>query len=120
MSTPLATATELGVYLGMAVDEARATLVLQLAHDKCEAYVSPVPELAKGVELAVAARAYNNVTSAHQMSMGSANVSFGAQNSTAGVGGLYLSRSEKADLRRLAGRSQAFDVSMIPPDPVTP
>lgn len=122
MSTPLATPTELGVYLGQPLEVAdeRALLVLQLAHDLCESVVSPVPVLAQGVELAIAARAFNNVTSAHQMSMGSANVSFGAQNSTTGVGGLYISRSEKATLRRLAGRSAAFDLDMTPPDPVTP
>ena len=120
MSTPLATPADLGVYLGTAVEVARGGMVLQLAHDLCEAFVSPVPPLAQGVELAIAGRAYNNVTSAHQMSMGSANVSFGAQNSTMGVGGLYVSRSEKAILRRMAGRGQAFDVDMIPADPVAP
>lgn len=121
MSTPLATPTELGVYLGqdIATADPRATLILQLAHDLCETIVSPVPTLAKVVELAVAARAHNNVTSAHQMSLGSASVSFGAQNSTMGVGGLYLSKSERATLRRLAGRSGAFSVSMVPA-PVPP
>jgi hypothetical protein len=115
VSTPLATPDELGVYLGTAIDDEdpRGTLVLQLAHDLCETVVSPVPALAKGVELAVASRAYNNVTSAHQMSLGSAAVSFGAQNSSMGVGGLYLSKSEKATLRRLAGRSGAFSVNML-------
>lgn len=113
MSAPLATPAELGVYLGTTVDTDRAALVLQLAHDRCEAYVSPVPDLAKGVELAIAARAYNNVTSAHQMGLGSANVSFGSQNSSTGVGGLYVSRSEKADLRRLAGRTGAFAINML-------
>jgi hypothetical protein len=97
----------------LADDDPRGLLVLQLAHDLCETVVSPVPALGKGVELAVASRAYNNVTSAHQMSLGSAAVSFGAQNSSMGVGGLYLSKSEKATLRRLAGRSGAFSVNML-------
>lgn len=121
MSTPLATPTELGVYLGETIvsNDPRATLVLQLAHDLCETVVAPVPTLGKGVELGVAARAYNNVTSAHQMSLGSASVSFGAQNSSVGVGGLYLSKSDKATLRRLAGRSGAFSVDMLPA-PVPP
>lgn len=113
MGEPLATFTELGTYLGTTVDTDRAILVLQLAHDMCETVVSPVPALAKGVELAVAARAYTNITSAHQMSLGSAAMSFGAQNSTMGVGGLYVSKSEKATLRRLSGRSGAFSIDML-------
>lgn len=114
MSTPLATTAELGTYLGQTVDDARASLVLQLSHDLCESVVSPVPPLAKSVELSVSARAYTNVTSAHQMSLGSASVSFGSQNSSMGVGGLYLSKSEKATLRRLAGRAGAFGVDLLP------
>jgi hypothetical protein len=115
VSDPLAIPSELGVYLGTTIDntDERAILVLQLAHDLCETVVSPIPTLAKGVELAVAARAYNNVTSAHQMSLGSAAVSFGAQNSSTGVGGLYLSRSEKATLRRISGRSGAFSINLL-------
>jgi len=88
-----------------------------LAHDLCETVVSPVPELGKGIELAVAARAYSNVTSAHQMSLGSAAISFGAQNSNTGIGGLYLSKSERATLRRLAGRSGAFSIDLLPDAP---
>lgn len=121
MSTPLATPAELGVYLGqdIATGDARATLLLQCAHDRCEMYVSPVPALAKGIELAVAGRAYTNVSSAHQMSLGSASVSFGSVNSTLAVGGLYLSKSEIRDLRRAAGRLGAGSVSMVPSDPPT-
>lgn len=117
MSTPLATPEQLGVYLTgtpLAADDARALLMLQMAHDRCEMYVSPVPALGLGIELGIAARAFNNVTSAHQMSLGSASVSFGAQNSSMGVGGLYISKSEIRDLRRLAGRTGAFSVDMLP------
>lgn len=120
MSAPLATPADLGVYLGMdvAADDQRATLLLQLAHDKVESFVSPAPEAAKGIELAIAGRAWTNVTSANQMGLGSAQVSYGSQNSTFGLGGLYVSSAEAKELRRLAGRTPAFDVSMIPPDPV--
>jgi hypothetical protein len=116
VSTPLATPDELGVYLGttIAEDDPRGILILQLAHDLCESVVSPVPALGKSVEIAVAVRAYNNATSAHQMSLGSAAVSFGAQNSSVGVGGLYLSKSDRATLRRLAGRTGAFAVDLLP------
>lgn len=119
MSTPLATPTELGTYLGetIAPADARATLILQLAHDLCESVVAPVPTLAKGVELAIAGRAWTNVTSARQASLGSASISFGAsfggENSSVAVGGLYLSRSEKSTLRRLAGRAGAFTINLL-------
>lgn len=127
MSTPLATPDDLGVYLGQAIDsnDPRAMLLLQLAHDRCETYVSPVPDEGKGIELAIAGRAYVNVTSAHQVSLGSGGVSFGAQNSQMGVGGLYVSASEQRDLRRMAGRSGAFSVDLLqdwppPADTSTP
>lgn len=120
MSTPLATPAELGVFLGESIDQARATLILQLAHDLCEMVVSPVPPEAKGVEIAVAGRAYANVTSAHQMGMGAAQISFGAQNSTTGVGGLYLSRQDEKNLRRAAGRRGAFSVDLLMPGPDQP
>lgn len=126
MSTPLATPTDLGVYLGedMAADDPRATLILQLAHDKCESYVSPVPSAAKGIELTVAARAYTNATNAHQVSLGGGSVSFGSQNTSTGIGGLTVSPEEQRDLRRLAGRSGAFSVDLLqewpPTDTSTP
>lgn len=124
MSTPLATPADLGVYLGkdIAADDPRATLLLQLAHDRCETYVSPVPAAAKGIELSVAARAYTNATNAHQVGLGSGGVSFGAQNSMTGIGGLYVSAQEQRDLRRMAGRSGAFSVDLLQnwPPPVTP
>lgn len=120
MSEPLATPTELGTFLEVeSIDTARASLILQLAHDRCEMYVSPVPVLAKGLELAVAGRAYTNVSSARQAGIGSAQVSFGAPNGTFGVGGLYLSRSDVRDLRRLAGRTGAFQIDLITVSPPT-
>lgn len=115
MSSPIATSEDLRVYLGLdTIDAARADLMLTLAHGLCEAIVSPVPAGAMGVELAVAGRAFTNVTSAHQVSLGSAAASFGAQNSSMGVGGLYLSRSDKATLRLLAGRGSAFSADVMP------
>ncbi|GAB3081023.1 hypothetical protein GCM10027053_51960 [Intrasporangium mesophilum] len=114
MSTPLSTAADLGVYLGVDdIDPARAGLLLQLAHDRLETIVSPLPDTAKSIELAVAGRAYQNVSSAQSMGLGSANISFG---STTGGGGLYLTKAERADLRRLAGRTGAFVIDLLPDD----
>ena len=96
------------------IDDLRAALMLQAAIDLCASIVSPLPVTARGVVLGVAARAFTNVTSAHQMGLGSGQVSFGAQNSSMGVGGLYLSRSDIATLRRLAGSGGAFTIDMTP------
>jgi len=116
-SSPLATSAELGVYLGLdAIDSARADMLLQLAHDLCETVVSPVPAGGKGVELSVAARAYNNVTSAHQAGIGSAQVSYGAPNSSVGIGGLFLSKTDVRTLRRLSDRTGAFSIDLLAVD----
>lgn len=115
MSEPLSTPGELGVYLGVAeIDVERAAMLLQLAHDRMELIVSPVPSAAQGIELSIAGRAYTNVTSAHQAGIGSAQVSYGSQNSNTGVGGLYISKTERADLRRVAGRTGAFSIDLLP------
>lgn len=115
MSNPLTLPGDLRVYLGLdTIDNDRAQLLLQLAHDRMEAIVSPVPDVARGIELAIAARAYTNITSAHAAGLGSANVSFGAQNSTTGLGGLYVSKTERADLRRVSGRTGAFTIDLLP------
>lgn len=113
MSTPIATSDDLALYLGRTVEQDRATLLLSLAQIKCERFVSPLPAAAKDIVLEVAGRAYNNVASATQIGMGSAFASL-AGTGQGGVGGLFLSRSNKAELRRLAGRAGAFSVDFLP------
>src|SRR5690348_11396340 len=109
MTTPIATHEELALYLAEdAIDTARADLFLQLSQDLCETVVNPLPLLAKPVLLAVAARAYNNVTAAHRVTIGTAEVSYGTQYSQTGIGGLFLARQEVRTLRRLAGRGGAY------------
>ena len=120
MTTPIATNVELALYLGEdAIDADRADLFLQLTQDLCETVVNPLPLLAKPVLLAVAARAYNNVTAAHRVTIGTAEVSYGTQYSQTGIGGLFLARQEVRTLRRLAGRGGAFMIDMIP-SPIPP
>ena len=120
MSAPIALPAELGVYLGDdAIDLARAELILAQAQLLCETIVSPIPDTAAPIVLGVAARAYNNVTSAHQLSLGTAHVTYGTQNTSMGVGGMYLSKFDTRTLRRLAGRSGAFSIDMLP-DPWPP
>lgn len=117
MSTPIATPADLGTYLeNPAIDTARATLILQLAQNLCETIWTPLGVTAMGILLGVAARAFNNVTSAHAMGIGSANISYGSPGTSVGVGGLYLSRSDQRTLRLLAGRGGAFSIDPTPAD----
>ena len=116
MSDPIATPSDLGVYLGTTVDDGRAAFVLGLAQDLCETVASPLPAAAKGTVLGVAARAYNNVTSAHQAGIGSAQVSYGSPNSSVGIGGLFLSKTDTKTLRRLTGRTGAFAIDLLAVD----
>jgi hypothetical protein len=88
------------------------TLQLELAQELCETIVDPLPATARGVVLQVAGRMFSNVNSATQIGLGSAYASLGSTGA-GGVGGLYLSRSEKATLRRLAGRTGAFSIDVL-------
>lgn len=115
MSTPVTTPTELGVYFDgqpLAADDARALLIIALAQSRCERYLSPLPPAAKDVVLPVAARAWANVISANQIGLGSGYATMANAGKVAG--GMYVSRSEKADLRRLGGRSGAFSIDLLP------
>lgn len=117
MSAPIATPADLGTYLELppgTIDTVRATQSLLLAQDLCETIWSSLGATALGTVLAVAARQFTNVTSAHQLSLGTGHVTYGSQNTSMGVGGLYLSKSDKTTLRRLAGRGGAFSVSTMP------
>lgn len=118
MSQTIATASDLDTYLGLsgAIDTARASLLLDLAFDKCSAIVTPVPTTAKGLLLEVAGRAYTNPSSAHSLNLGSAGAAFGAPSSSTGIGGLYLSKANKSELRRLAGRGGAYTFDPTPAD----
>lgn len=116
MSTPIAVASDLGTYLkDPDIDTVRATQSLLLAQNLCETVWSPIGDTALGIVLGVAARQFNNVTSAQAVGIGSANISYGSQGAT-GVGGLYLSRSDIRTLRLLAGRGGAFSIDPTPTD----
>jgi hypothetical protein len=108
VSNPLVTPQDLGTYLADdSIDQQRAAFMLQLAQDLCESIVSPVPATANGVVLAVAARAFSNPEGVTAETVGPYSV----QRASAG---LYLTRSDKATLRRLAGGSGAFSIDVLP------
>lgn len=114
MSDPIATPDDLATYLGGDVDTARATLVIRLAQDLCEGIVSPLPATAKAVVVDVAVRAYSNPQQLHDAALGTARLGFGATGSGTAIGGLYLSKSNRADLKRAAGRGAAFTADTLP------
>lgn len=121
MSDPIATPEDLATYLGGDVDPARATLVIRLAQDLCEGIVTPLPAVAKAVVIDVAVRALSNPQQLHDAALGTARLGFGATGSGTAIGGLYLSKSNRADLKRLAGRGSAFAADTLPAgyDPTT-
>lgn len=116
MADPVASPSDLATLLGEAVVDERAALALRLAQDKCELFLKPLPitNEARGVVLDIALRAYANITSAHSVGVGTGQVSFGAQNTRSAIGGLYLSRANKAELRLIAGGGGAFSVNLLP------
>lgn len=115
MGTPVATPDDLQTYLGLqAVDTARATMLLEDAQNLCESIVSPLPATARGIVVSIAARAYTNAGQYQDASLGTARVQFAASGAGTPVGGMYLSRSDKANLRRLAGSGGAFSVDPLP------
>ncbi|MDA8440486.1 MAG: hypothetical protein M0Z51_16730 [Propionibacterium sp.] len=117
MSVPIALPADLATYLGVdlaTMDTVRATQSLQLAQDLCETIWSPIGATALGTVLAVASRQFVNVSSAASVALGTGHIAYGAPGASQGVGGLYLSRSDKTTLRRLAGRGGGFSVDVLP------
>jgi hypothetical protein len=116
MSTPVATPTDLGLYLDTAIaaEDPRALLVLSMAQDLCETIVTPLPATARAAVLDVASRAYSNPRQLHDARIGSASLQFGSTANSAAIGGLYLSRANKAALKALAGRGAAFSADTMP------
>lgn len=108
-SAPLVEPADLGTYLGSPVDTARAALILQLAQQLCETICTPLPAGATAVVLDVAARAYSNAANADSEVAGPFNTTFGAVS-----GGMWLTRENKAALRRLNGGSGAFTIDTMP------
>lgn len=108
-STPLADPADLATFLGTGVDDARATLLLRLAQDRCEEILTPLPESAMGIVLSAAARGYSSPQGVSSEGIGP----FSVQRPWAGV---YLTKSERASLKRLGGQGGAFSVDPTPAD----
>lgn len=87
------------------LDEDQAQLILDMVEADAASIISPLPATAKGVIITAAARACPNPSGATSMSSGGASASWSP-------GGIYLTRSERNTLRRLAGKGGgAFSVN---------
>jgi hypothetical protein len=106
------TAEQLGMYLGLdQIDGDRADLLLTQAVALAESVVKPLPDQATAVVLSVAGRAYVNPQQVSYETIGPMSVQ-----RPSGSGGLYLTKSDKAALKSLAGRGGAFTVDPTPAD----
>jgi hypothetical protein len=105
------TPNDLGTYLGttLAYDDERALLMISLAVGLCESIVNPLPPAADAVILDVAARAYSNPGNVTAQGAAPFSVNYGAVS-----GGLWLTRQNKATLRRLNGSGGAFTIDTAP------
>lgn len=105
------TAEELDLLLGLEgrINVPRAELCIDLIIDDAMSIVNPLPDNAKGLVLTAAARVYGNPQQLTAESVGPFSVSHQP--------GAYLTRRERARLRRLAGKSTgAYTVDPTPAD----
>lgn len=106
----ITTTADLATFMNVSVDAARAQLMLDLVEGDAGSIVFPLPPAARGVILTAAARAYANP-------LATASQSAEGASATWNPGGLYLSRAERRQLRRLAGiGGGAFTVDPTPAD----
>ena len=112
MSVPIVGPSDLGTYLGIADVSPitdRLTLVISYAQTLCESLVSPLPAGAEAVVVDVVVRAFTNPGNTQSQGAGPYNVNWGAV-----AGGRWLTRQNKATLRRLAGGGGAFTFDTMP------
>lgn len=108
---PIVSPSELDVFLGLggSINVDRAAQMIDLAQSKCARRVSPVPDAAADIVLAIAGRGYTNITQATTQTAGPFQAGY-----TPPAGGLYVSRSEDRELRLLAGGGGAFSIELLP------
>lgn len=107
MST-VATVADLATFTNVTLDETRAQQMLDLVEDLASGIVSPLPATAKVIILTAAARALPNPAGTTAQSSGGSSASWAP-------GGVYLTKAERGNLRRLAGiGGGAFSVNTAP------
>lgn len=121
MSDPVIDPSDLGVYLNDDdIDTSRATAFIADAQALCESVVSPLPTGADVVVKRVAARAYVTVTQSRQLPVVVPGMGMEPSAAAGGLGGVWLSRADVADLRRLNGGGGAFTIDLLPSGYVLP
>jgi hypothetical protein len=106
VTTP--TPSDLQTFLGLsAIDSTRAAQILGIATQLCQTIVTPLPDAAFGIVLTVAGRAFANPEGITAETVGPYSVQRPNP-------GLYLTRFDKATLRRMAGGTSAFSVDTLP------
>jgi hypothetical protein len=115
VSDPVVSVPELGLYLNdTSIDTNRAEFMIGQAQMLCESVVSPLPAGAAVVVTRVAGRGYVTSTTTRGAQLVAAGSPFGLV--PGGVGGLFLTRQDKGDLRRMAGGGGAFTINPMPAD----
>lgn len=89
------------------LDSDRAELLIQTAQDLAEDVITPLPASASGIVLQAAARAYSNPTGTPTQAVGPFSVAGSS-------GGVYLTKQDRAALRRAGGISGAFSIDTLP------
>lgn len=114
LSDPIVTSDDLATYLNDAsIQIDRADMMIFHAQALCESILSPLPANAAGIVIRVAGRGYVTTTSARGAQIAAGGSPFGG--APGGFGGVYLTRSDKADLRRLSGSGgAAFSIDLLP------
>lgn len=117
MGDPVITWQQLGLHL--ADDEInvdRATLMISQAQKLCESIVGDLASVtgADVVVMRVAARAYVTTHSARRQQLAMSGSPFGTL--PGADGGVFLTRQDKTDLRRMAGGGNAFTINPLPAD----
>lgn len=109
------TTDDLKTYLNdPALDTERAQKMIDRTLALCVTVVSPLTDAADVVVERVAARAYVTTTSSRAAQIAAAGGTMGTV--PAGSGGVWLSRQDRADLRRSAGGSNAYTIDTLPAD----
>lgn len=102
---------DLRVYLGGdGFDRARGELVVDLAMERADAIISPVPALARTIVLDVARRAYTNPSEVQSETVGPFSRTYAS-----GAIGVYLTDREEAALRAIATGGTASGAFTIRP-----
>lgn len=108
--------SDLATFLGVAEDDTRMPMCIQLAIMECQGVASPLPAGAAVIVLGVAGRIYSAPVAMPAVSVGTAHLGaiLGDTHNAPPVGGVVLSLGERKMLRQLAGRSGAYSVDLMP------